>query len=81
MSNLYQDFMLFIDEPDRNLEDWYLVKLKWMYTGILPILAGIGFAILVELSVADIINSYNRTNEFLFYFRTSYRFFGFFLLG
>jgi hypothetical protein len=52
-----------------------------IFQGHRPIIAGIAFALVVELTVGSTINSLNQFTEFLLYFRMSYRLLGFFFLG
>ncbi|MBS1553337.1 MAG: hypothetical protein JSU09_00300 [Bacteroidetes bacterium] len=81
LANLYPDLALFVSADANEMENWYAEKMSWIFHGYRPIIAGILFASLVELTVGSLINSFNQSNEFLLYFRMTYRLIGFFFLG
>lgn len=81
LNSLYYDLKLFIDMGEDELQGWYDQKLKFMYTGLWPILFSIAFVTILEISGGALVNKINSFDSTLLIFRASYRIAGFFLLG
>lgn len=81
LNGLYYDLKLFIDLDETQLQNWYEQRLKFMYTGMWPILFSIAFVIILEISGGSLVNEINSVDNTLLIFRAAYRIAGFFLLG
>jgi hypothetical protein len=69
MGNLYHNLLLFIEDDHAAFEQWYQARLKWIYGGIFPLVAGVLFAAVVEITVGPLVNSFNQASDSILYFR------------
>ncbi len=81
LKNLYSDLLLFIDEEDAVLKQWYESRLNRSYTGLGPLLFGLGFMLLENFTVGPMIRQFSPAGTSLYYFRYAYELLGFFTLG
>src|SRR5271154_3014281 len=81
LTELYPDLTLFIDHDQHELRNWYEKKLKVCYEGVWPLVAGLFFVILEELTIGRSVRFFTPENEFLQGLRNGYRIAGFFFLG
>jgi hypothetical protein len=82
LTAIYPDIALFIDQDKEEIRDWYEKKLKWCLEGKWPILCGVLFVGLQEITVGGIVKSSVTFNQpFLQALWATYLILGFFILG
>jgi hypothetical protein len=79
---IYPDLASFVDQDKEEFRLWYIKKLKWCLEGKWPIVSGILFVVLQEITVGSIIqSSVTFDRPFLQALWVVYLIVGFFMLG
>jgi hypothetical protein len=78
---LYDDLRLFIDHDEQQLRAWYQKRLSLSYDQIWPLIFGIFFSLVVNLTVGEEMNQFTPDGTWIYYLRIAYEFIGFFFLG
>ena len=82
LTSIYPDLALFIDQDKKEFRNWYGKKLKWCLEGNWPIVCGIVFVVIQEVTVGSIVKSSVTFNQpFLQVLWVAYLIIGFFILG
>ncbi|MEI9920837.1 MAG: hypothetical protein WDO14_18895 [Bacteroidota bacterium] len=81
LSGMFQDVVLFVDEPAEAFHDWYHQQLRRSYEGLVPLIFGVAFAILEVVTAGPVIRQFSPAGTPLYVFRMVYEIIGFFFLG
>jgi hypothetical protein len=78
---LYSDIRLFIDHDEAELGEWYQKRLQLSYEGVWPMLFGLVFTVVVNITVGHTMNQFTPAKTIVYYVRAGYEYAGFFFLG
>jgi hypothetical protein len=78
---LYPDIRLFVDQDETELGQWYQKRLQLSYEGIWPVIFGLVFTIVVNITVGHAMNQFTPAETTVYYVRVGYEYAGFFFLG
>ncbi len=81
LNNYFPKLSKFIDQPEKELREWYVQYLKLTYHSYFVWVAGFGMTGIGIYTILPFIKTLSGENLLLFYYRTGYIAIGFFFVG